>query len=552
LFLVKKAQTPAKAKKATRTLPQKKDARRYIEVMDTTLRDGEQTSGVSMTNEEKLLIAQRLLDRVGVDRIEITSCRVSEGERMAVKNIMRWARKNGYEDAVEVLSFTDYNKSVDWMLSVGCKRMNLLTKGSLKHCLGQLRKQPAEHLADIRKTLEYAVSKKVKTSIYLEDWSNGMLHSPDYVHFLMRHYVDMPFERILLPDTLGVLAPRQVGQFVEELVAKYGDKKQFEFHGHNDYGLAVANCLEAVRAGCVAVHCTVNGLGERAGNTSLEELIAALHDHTHFRTRVKESELVAASRMVELFSGKRIANNKPIVGGNVFTQTAGIHADGDKKGDLYASNLTPQRFGRDRLYALGKLSGRANLDFNLQRLGLTLTPEQHKAVLDRVIQLGDAKTHITTDDLPFLVSDVLERPEDRAFEVKNCLIVTSKGVKPIANIVVRYRDRTFEAQATGNGGYDAFMNALRSIKSPDFIPFKLPRLEDYEVHIPPGGKTDALVETTITWDNGLRTRGVDTDQVMAAVHATERLLNILCLTSANHAISPVKKRVATRKKAAAR
>lgn len=527
---MKRAETPAKAQKGGKKTAPKKDARRLIEIMDTTLRDGEQTSGVSITNEEKLLIAQRLLEKVGVDRIEITSCRVSEGERMAVKAIMAWAKKKGYEDRVEVLSFTDYNKSVDWMLSVGCKRMNLLTKGSLRHCEGQLRKTPQEHLDDIVKTLEYAVSKKVKTSIYMEDWSNGMLHSPDYVHFLMGHFKDMPFERILLPDTLGIFAPWQVREHMTTMVQTYGDKVQFEFHGHNDYGLAVANALEAVRAGCAAVHCTVNGLGERAGNTPLEEFVAALHDQTDFRSSVREKELVGVSRMVENFSGKRIANNKPIVGGNVFTQTAGIHADGDKKGDLYASNLTPQRFGRDRQYALGKLSGRASLDFNLQNLGIQLTPEQGKAVLDRVIQLGDAKTHITTDDLPFLVSDVLERPEDRAFEVKNCLIVTSKGVKPIANIVVRFGGKLYEAQAVGNGGYDSFMNALRSIKGPDWIPFEIPRLVDYEVHIPPGGKTDALVETTITWDSGLRTRGVDTDQVMAAVGATERLINILCLT----------------------
>ncbi len=292
----------------------------------------------------------------------------------------------------------------------------------------------------------------------------------------------------------------------------------------------MANSLAAVRAGCRAIHCTVNGLGERAGNTPLEEFIAALHDHTEFRTRVRESELVETSRLVVAFSGKRIASNKPVCGSNVFTQTAGIHADGDKKGNLYASALTPERFGRDRSYALGKLSGRANLDFNLQRLQLNLTPEQHKAVLDRVIALGDAKHNVTTDDLPFIISDVLESPGHRQFEVQNCVIVSSKSVRPVANIVVRFRDRIVEAQSSGSGGYDAFMNALRSLHL-DF-PFPQPTLADYEVHIPPGGKSDALVETNITWSNGLKTRGVHTDQVMAAIQATERMINIMCLTSA--------------------
>ncbi len=497
--------------------------------MDTTLRDGEQTSGVSITPGEKLILAQHLLQRLGVDRIEVASCKVSKGEQDAVGQIMKWAASKGFEDRVEVLSFVDGNISVDWMRAAGCKRINLLTKGSLKHCEGQLRKTPQQHLDDIRRTLDYAISKGVTVNIYMEDWSNGMLHSPGFVDFMLGQYVDMPFERILLPDTLGILAPWQVEKFVSELVARYGHKKQFEFHGHNDYGVAVANALAAVRGGCVGVHCTVNGLGERAGNTPLEEFIPALHDHTEFRTRVREGELMAASRLVIAFSGKRLAANKPILGADVFTQTAGIHADGDKKGSLYVSALSPERFGRDRTYALGKLSGRANLDFNLQRMQLTLTPEQHKAVLDRVVALGDAKKSVTSDDLPFIISDVLETPGQRAFEVKNCVIVTSKDVKPIANIVVRYLDKTFEAQATGNGGYDAFMNALRSLHIG--LPFAIPTLEDYEVHIPPGGKSDALVETTIRWSNGLKTRGVSTDQVMAAINATERLLNILCLTN---------------------
>jgi D-citramalate synthase len=324
--------------------------------------------------------------------------------------------------------------------------MNLLTKGSLRHCEGQLRKTPQQHLDDIRRTLDYAVKKGIRASIYMEDWSNGMLHSRDYVHFMLSHYVDMPFERILLPDTLGILDPWQVEEFIRELVAQYGHKKEFEFPGHNDYGLAVANSLAAVRADARhPLH------GQRPRRTrrkhAARRIHRALHDHTEFRTRVRESELVETSRLVVAFSGKRIASNKPVCGSNVFTQTAGIHADGDKKGNLYASALTPERFGRDRSYALGKLSGRANLDFNLQRLQLNLTPSSTGRARPRD-RAGRRQTQRHHGRSAFIISDVLESPGHRQFEVQNCVIVSSKSVRPVANIVVRFRDRIVEAQSS--------------------------------------------------------------------------------------------------------
>ena len=220
-----------------------------------------------------------------------------------------------------------------------------------------------------------------------------------------------------------------------------------------------------------------------------------------------------------------MSDNKPIVGRNVFTQTAGIHADGDRKGGLYASALSPERFGRDRLYALGKLSGRSNLDFNLDALNLQLTKEQRAAVLERVVELGDRKHKVTPEDLPFIVADVLKAPKGESFEVTNAVITSSVGLPPTAMVSVHWKGAEHKAIGTGSGGFDAFMNALREIAAR--LGVTLPALHDYEVHIPPGGKTDALVETTITWDNGIRTKAVHSDQVMAAIEATERMINLL-------------------------
>ena len=181
--------------------------RQKIEIMDTTLRDGEQTSGVSFMPHEKLLIARLLLQELNVDRIEVASARVSDGEKRAVSLICKWARSAGMLPRVEVLGFVDHTTSVDWIRACGGQCINLLCKGSLKHCRHQLKKSPEEHLADILQTLEYAHNRQVEANIYLEDWSNGIQESPDYVFFLIDHLRQAGIRRFMLPDTLGVLNP---------------------------------------------------------------------------------------------------------------------------------------------------------------------------------------------------------------------------------------------------------------------------------------------------------------------------------------------------------
>ena len=379
-----------------------------IEIMDTTLRDGEQTSGVSFTAAEKLNMARMLLEEVKVDRLEIASARISEGEYEAVEMIVSWARERNYLDNIEVLGFIDGTKSLDWISAAGAKVVNLLCKGSLNHLTNQLRKTIEEHIDDIKASVIYAQKLGITVNIYLEDWSNGMRHSPEYVFKLMEGIKDQPIKRFMLPDTLGIMQPDEASDFFKQMVNRYPDL-HFDCHTHNDYDLAVANVMAAVKAGARGVHTTVNGLGERAGNATLASVVAVLHDHLKVETSVDELKLNKITRLVERAAGERVPSNKPIVGEFVFTQTCGVHADGDAKGNLYESDLSPERFGRARKYALGKTSGNASIRKNLEELGITLPVELMKKVTQRVVELGDKKEGITTEDLPYIISDVLEK-----------------------------------------------------------------------------------------------------------------------------------------------
>lgn len=495
-----------------------------IDIVDTTVRDGEQTSGVSFKPEEKLIIVRRLLSEVGVTRCEVASAKVSNEEIRSLTQIMDWAKANNFENAIEVLSFTDFNKSIDWLMPTGCKNINLLTKGSQKHCEIQLGKSLEEHLKDVNATVKYAQDKGFSCNVYLEDWSNGIINSPDYVWKMLEAYTKLGFKRILLPDTLGILNPFNTYEYIKTTIDRFPNL-EFEFHAHNDYGMAVANSLAAIRAGAKAVHVTVNGLGERTGNVDLAQIAACINDHSEFSTTINEKKLKEASVLVETFSGKRIAGNTPITGRDVFTQAAGIHADGDKKGNLYVSRLTPDRFERNRDYALGKLSGKASLDMNLAKLGINLNDDQKKKLLEKIIELGDLKKNVTIEDLPFLVADLLGGQRYKTFRVTGCVVTTTMQMKPSANIQVEYNGKSYEETSQGSGGYDAFMNALHKLAPKMGV--EIPKLTDFEITIPPGGKTNALVEAVIRWDNGMTTHAVSSDQVKAAIKATERVMNLL-------------------------
>ncbi|MEG1507539.1 MAG: alpha-isopropylmalate synthase regulatory domain-containing protein [Akkermansia sp.] len=502
---------------------------KMIEIMDTTLRDGEQTSGISFNSAEKLSIARLLLKELKVDRIEIASARVSDGELEGAAKIANWAKQHNHLNQVEVLGFIDKGISLGWILKSGCRVINLLSKGSLNHCTHQLKKSPEEHWQDIAETVEMAQRMGMDVNIYLEDWSNGIIASPEYVHGMMNALKALPIKRFMLPDTLGILNPDHTYDYCKIMIDDYPGL-HFDFHAHNDYDLAVANVAAAVKAGIQGIHSTINGLGERAGNAPLSSIVAVLHDQLHQPCCIDEKKINHVSRIVETCSGIRIPSNKPIIGANVFTQCAGIHADGDSKNNLYFNDLLPERFGRIREYALGKTSGKANIRKNLEALGIQLDDADMRTVTDRIIELGDKKEAVTAEDLPYIIADVLKQEtQDDQIRILNYSLSLTQGLKPVATIKISIRGDEYEETANGDGQYNAFVQALKKIYIQK-LHREFPRLVNYSVIIPPGGRTDAFVQTHITWEymnQQFRTRGLDADQTESAIKATIKMLNKL-------------------------
>lgn len=501
-----------------------------VEILDTTLRDGEQTSGVSFAVQEKLSVVRLLLEELKVDRVEVASARVSSGDFEAVKRIAAWASLHDLLDKVEILGFIDKGASMAWVRDAGCKVINLLTKGSLNHVTNQLRKTPEQHLQDIKEEIALCKEAGLSVNLYLEDWSNGMIHSKDYVFFLMDGLKDQPVDHFMLPDTLGILDPYQTYDFCHKMAKRYRGLR-FDFHAHNDYDLAVGNVLSAIRAGIRGIHTTVNGLGERAGNAPLTSVVAVIHDQLKLTTNIREEKLTQISKIVESYSGIHIPTNKPVIGDNVFTQTAGIHADGDAKNNLYYNDLLPERFGRTREYALGKTSGKASIKKNLDALGIELDDESMRLVTERIIQLGDKKELVTQEDLPYIISDVLKHSTtEQPVKVLNYSLNLAHGLRPVATVMLEIEGEIFQETAPGDGQYDAFMKAVYRIYGARGK--TLANLTNYAVAIPPGGRTDAFVQTIITWSykgKSFRTTGLDADQTESAIKATIKMLNLIAI-----------------------
>ncbi|MFH0928791.1 MAG: alpha-isopropylmalate synthase regulatory domain-containing protein [Candidatus Aenigmatarchaeota archaeon] len=495
-----------------------------ITIIDTTLRDGEQMQGVSYDPKDKLAIARAAID-AGVDREEIASANVSRGEFEAARYVVKKFKDMSYPvNKLECLVLLSKD-SVDWANDAGLETVNVLSKGS-KRQLSQLNMTPDEHEQSVLKVLDYAEDSGMKTNLYLEHFSSGIKENPAYIDSLVKN-VKGKAGRIMLCDTLGIDSPATAKRNAKSMARKYPELF-FDYHGHNDHGLATANALAAVEGGCSGVHTTVNGMGERAGNAPLHEVVVGLHDIAKKETGVDEKKLYPLSKLVSRLSQVEIPRNMPIVGKNAFMHDCGVHADGMAKKGLYASELGPERFGREYGYALDKHSGKATIEMHLKSMGVDPDKRLVSQILEKVKDISDRKENVTEDDLPFILDDVIGEPEKKMFDIYFNMTVTGKGVTAEGVLNLNYDGNDLSEYGEGNGGFDAMMNALKKALEP-FNLGEMPKLVDYSSSIPKGGSTNALVKTLITWkDNSgviLKTTGVDPDQTNSALKATERMLN---------------------------
>lgn len=518
-------------------------------IKDTTLRDGEQCPGGRFTPEQKLQLAIALL-QVGVDRLEVASATV-RGDEASFARIAAWANANGQIGRIECLGFIN-ESSIDWIVKhggAGCV-VNLLGKGSRRHCVEQLGREPQAHWGDLCRVATYAREHGLRPQLYLEDWSQGMLATvagekgrpvPDpyvreLVAFLAGEHPSF-VERLILCDTLGVLWPSQVFDFVRCVRRWTRQSLPLSFHGHNDFGLATANCLAAVRAGADTVDVTVNGLGERAGNACLHEVVEVLRLWGR-DVSIPSSELRELSEMVAVFSRRRLPPNAPIVGRDVFYNTAGIHADGDAKGNLYVpAARRPEAYGAHLTHTLGKLSGKASVRSNCRQLGLQLDDAQITELHRRVLALSESKSWVTVGDLQLLAAELLGRPDLAIFEV---MLETARagweGATGASFFTgqVRFRATVHTVSGSGDGEFNAFIQAVSALQATQSL--RLPILVDYEVVIPPtpsspADSSAALTEAVITWEHPetsqrFITAGLDTNQVRAAIKAAAQAISL--------------------------
>ncbi|MFH1054346.1 MAG: alpha-isopropylmalate synthase regulatory domain-containing protein [Candidatus Woesearchaeota archaeon] len=502
------------------------------EILDSTLRDGEQTPGVNFNTKDKLEIARRLIEIAGTDSIEIASTQTSPAEYRSAKAVCDWARPLGYLDRIEILCFLNQS-SVDWAEEVGCKVINLLAKGSKRHSSVQFNGTPEEHISRASKTARYAIEKGISVNSYLEDWSGGMLNGdygkPDsYINMMVQSLKGQGVNRIMLADTLGLLVPEEVSEFVGYMVRAFPEVT-FDFHGHNDLGCAVENSIAAIMAGVRRVHTTVNGLGERAGNTDLSQIAVRLAKKTvDYRTNINLQSLHKLSILVDVLSGVDVAANAPVIGRNAFTQDCGVHASGDAKGGLYEGLLRPEEVGRVREYGLDKHAGASSVYQNIRKLGLniSLEPQQVSILLGKIKDLADQGFYLDAYDLPILIEDEIGMDvcKVRVLDYKETRV--EKGEDPRALVKLRVNGIEYEREGTGKGPFDAFMHAVGGICQSLGKP--IPTLRKYRQKSRPGQETESFVETYIVWDDGARyfeTIGSSRNQIESEINAAEKMLN---------------------------
>jgi 2-isopropylmalate synthase len=471
-----------------------------IRVFDTTLRDGEQTPGAALTVDEKVSVARQLA-RLRVDVIEAGFPAASPGEAEAVRRIATEVGAEQDSPAVAALARcvpADVTVAAAALQPARRRQLHVFIATSDIHITHKLRSTREDVLDRIRSCVGQArrlVGAEHDVEFSAEDASRTELA------FLLEAFdtaVDAGASIINVPDTVGYTEPKEYGALIRQVVKLVGRRAIVSTHCHNDLGLATANTLAAVQAGARQVEVTVNGLGERAGNASLEEVIMALRTRPgQFRTAatgVATEQLTPTSRLVSFLTGIAVQPNKSIVGANAFAHESGIHQDGFLKNPLTYEIMTPESVGLSgSTLTLGKLSGRAGFDERLRRIGVHVEPDVLETLYAEAISLADQKKQVTDADLLALAEQHAD-PVPQLVELEHWAAASRQGESSSGNVSLFYEGRTFRAFAGGNGPVDAVLSAVDNAL--EQIIAGRPQLVDYQLRSVGSGE-DAQGEATV-------------------------------------------------------
>ncbi len=474
--------------------------------LDTTLRDGEQTPGVSLTPEEKVWIA-RNLDSLGIDVIEAGSAITSQGERDGIKAVV----KEGLR--AEICSFArPLLPDLDYAIDCGVDSVHLVVAVSDLHIKEKLKKDRETVTRMAVDAVEYAKKHGLIVELSGEDASRADL---DFLESLYQAGLDAGADRLCFCDTVGVLNPERTYEIFDRLTASLN--APISIHCHDDFGLATANTLAALRAGAAQAHVTVNGVGERAGNTALEEVAVVLKSLYGVKTKIVLENLYPTSKLVSRLMGIPVGMNKALVGENAFMHESGIHTHGLMANTATYEPITPETIGRKRQIMLGKHAGRTSVVMALREIGLEATAPQVDEITRQVKDLGDKGKHVTDADLMSIADSVLGLKTEARIKLIDCTVLSGNRATPTASIRITIDGHEVVESGVGLGPVDAALNALRrSLSGVADV-----KLDEYRVEAITGG-TDALVEVWVKMSRDNRVisaRGAGPDIIMASVQA---------------------------------
>ncbi len=476
-----------------------------IKILDTTLRDGEQTPGVSLTSKEKLRIANKL-DEIGVEFIEAGSAITSQGERDSIKEIT----SQGFN--AEILSFSrPLSVDIDYCLECDVDAVNLVVPTSDLHIADKLKISPDELLDLSNSAVDYCKDHGLTVELSAEDASRSDV---DFLKSVYLSAIEHGADRICVCDTVGILTP----DTSYELFSKFNDiQVPVSCHCHNDFGLAVANTLSAIKGGASEIHTTINGIGERAGNTSFEECVVSIDRlFADYSTNIKINQIYDVSKLVARLTGVYIQPNKAIVGENAFAHESGIHSDGIIKNSATYEPMTPELVGRTRKFVIGKHMGTHGLNSRLQEIGLNVNETQLKQICDDIKELADKGKTVTDVDLQVIADNVLEINHEDPIKLDEITIVSGNKVMPTASVKITIDGEEILNAGVGLGPVDAAINAIKSLDT-----FKDIELIEYHVDSITGG-TDAFIDVIIKLqkaDKVVSARGTEADIINASVKA---------------------------------